>query len=96
MRKIILIALLSSLCFALEPKKIEDMTCVELLDEIKILQKLKESESTGNYEGVERVALAALAHTVYLGDRRYDAGGHIDVRKDIAKLKAKLPDCKPY
>ena len=95
MHKILLIAAMSSLCFALEPKKVEDMSCMELLDSIKVLQKLKESEQTTTYEGVERVAAALLTRTVYFGDRR-SRGDYIDVKDEILKLKAKLPDCKPY
>lgn len=95
MIKLILITLTASLCFALEPKSIDDMSCIELLDAIKALEKIKERETSGNYEVLERVALAALAKTVYFGDRRHD-GEKINVKKEIALLKSKLPDCKPY
>lgn len=95
MKKILFIILSTSLCYALVPKKVEDMSCIELLDAIKTLEKLKESEMNRNYEGAERIALVVLAGTVYFGDRRSE-GEYIDVRKEIARLKAKLPDCKPY
>lgn len=95
MKKLIMIVAISSLCFALEPKKIEDMSCMELLDAIKELQDLKAREQTTTYEGVERVAVALLTRTVYLGDRRH-RGDYIDVKQEIAALKDRLPDCKPY
>lgn len=95
MNKILLIALLSSLCFALEPKKIEDMTCVELLDEIKTLERYKAEQERGNYQELERIAAALITHTVHFGDFRYDKD-KISVKKEIELIKAKLPNCKPY
>jgi len=95
MRKIILIALLSSLCFALEPKRIEDMSCVELLDEIKTLEKYKAEQERGNYQEMERIAAVLITHTLHFGDFRQD-GEKISVKKEIELIKAKLPNCKPY
>lgn len=92
---IFLIPLISINLMALEPKNIDDMSCIELLDSIKALEKIKERETSGNYEVLERIALAALTQTVYFGDRRHD-GEKINVKKEIALLKSKLPNCKPF
>lgn len=95
MNKIILIALLSSMCFALPPKKIEDMTCMELLSEIKTLEKYKTEQERGNYQELERIAAALVTHTLHFGNFRQD-GEKISVKKEIELIKAKLPNCKPY
>lgn len=92
---ILLIAIITTLCHALEPKKIEDMSCMELIDTMKALKELKASEQTKTYEGAERIAVALLTRTVYLGDRRH-RGEYIDVDKEIAVVKSKIPTCKPY
>ncbi|MDT8338555.1 MAG: hypothetical protein RQ763_05095 [Sulfurimonas sp.] len=95
MNKIISIMLIVSACFALQPKPIENMSCIELLDAISALEKLRAAEANGNHETAEKITLALLARTVYFGNRR-DNGKYINVEQEMAKLKALLPNCKPY
>ena len=94
MKKIILMAMSVSLCVAADYQKENDMTCMGIIKKIEALEKYKKSSEQGNYEGAERLLLAAMGH-FYLGDRRED-GAEVDVKKELVKLKLMLPDCNPY
>jgi hypothetical protein len=94
-KKILLLTLAVSACFALPPKKIEDMTCMELLDEIKTMERYKAEQERGNYQELERIAAVLITHTLHVGDFRSD-GHKIDIKSEIKNLRAKLPNCKSY
>lgn len=100
MRKTFVIAslalLFSTACFALPPKEPKDMSCMELLDSIKALEKIKTAKAEGNYEAAEKVALALVALTAYFGNIRDTQQSYQVEEQEIQKLKALLPICKPY
>ena len=95
MNKILLSLLVVSSCFALPPKEQKEMSCAELLDVIKKLEKIKAEKASGNYENAEKIGAILLAGTFYFGNRRYNES-YLDEKQEIQKLKALLPDCKPY
>lgn len=89
---IVLLFSLSSLAAEPNPK---EMTCMEIIDSIKKLEKYKEESERGNYEGFERIAAVVLVHSLYLGSFR-DHPQDVDIKKEILGLRAKLSDCKPF
>lgn len=99
MRKTFIIAslalLFSTACFALPPTEPKEMSCAELLDVIKKLEKIKAAKAEGNYEVAERIGVALLSGTFYISNRRHN-DSYFDEKQEIQKLKELLPNCKPY